>query len=204
MRWRMKILAINGSGRGKGNTHRLLEAMKDQIDQDVDFELINLKDYEFKGCIGCEGCAKTNKCVIQDDMQDLYPRIEEADGLILGSPTYFYNISASMKAFIERLYPYEVFDPYDRSVWVSATEATGLKYATVVAVCEQETKEDMGFTAEAMKMPLEALGFRVVGVEKVLHLFGRHDADDAVETLNQMRAAGLKLYRTIKLAESIR
>lgn len=198
----MKLLAVNGSGRGKGNTETLLRAMGADLPDDVEFELIRLKDYDFSGCTGCEGCAKSNQCVIKDDMQDLYPKIEAADGLILGSPTYFYNVSATMKAFIERLYPYEVFDPDDRSVWVSASEGNGLKYASVLAVCEQEDVSDMGFTAEAMAMPLEALGYRVVGVEKVLHLFGRSDAEKAAETLVQMKKAGAKLYKTIRLAES--
>lgn len=198
----MKILAINGSGRGRGNTSELLETIGSAMPINVDYDLIHLRDYDFGGCIGCEGCATSNQCVIKDDMQKLYPLIEASDAIVLGSPTYFYNISAKMKAFIERMYVYEVFDPEDRSVWVSATEASGLKYATVVAVCEQEDARDMGFTAEAMSMPLEALGYRVVGTEKVLRLFGKHEAKKNTEALAQMKKAGTKLYKTIQLAKN--
>jgi multimeric flavodoxin WrbA len=197
----MKILAVNGSGRGAGNTETILSAMGRLLPEEVEFEVINLKDYQIKGCTGCEGCAITNRCVLKDDMVRLYPKIEAADGLILGSPTYFYNISASMKAFIERLYCYEVFDADDRSVWVSATEGKGLKYSAVVAVCEQDDAVDMGFTAEAMSLPLQAVGYRVVSVHKVLHLFGRHEARSEEVLLNKAAMYGLKLYKTIKLSQ---
>lgn len=197
----MNILAINGSGRGKGNTETLLKAFGSGLPEDVNYEIIDLNRLTIRGCTGCEGCATSNRCVVKDDMQALYPKIEAADGLILASPTYFYNISAGMKAFIERLYPYEVFDLEDRSVWVSATESQGLKYASVVAVCEQEDEKDMGFTAEAMSMPLEALGYRVVSTEKVMHLFGKSDAEGALDVKATMKQAGVKLYKTIRLAK---
>jgi len=87
-------------------------------------------------------------------MQKLYPLIQEADAIILGSPTYFYNITSDMKAFIERLYCYEIFHKDDRAVWLPLNEISGIKYASVIAVCEQENEMDMGFTADAMKMPL--------------------------------------------------
>ncbi len=173
----MKLLAINGSGRGMGNTRTLLEAITRDIYEEVEYDIIDLNKLKFGGCIGCEGCSTTNRCVVNDDMQDLYDRIDEADGLILGSPTYYYNISALMKAFIERLYPYNSFDPNDRSIWVSTTERQGIKYASVVAVCEQEDIKDMGFTAEAMAMPLEAVGYRVVSVSKILNLYAKNEAN---------------------------
>ena len=189
----MKILAINGSGRGKGNTRTLLEAMKRDLPDEVVFEIIDLSRMSFRGCIGCEGCSTSNRCVLKDDMVPVYDTIDSADALVLGSPTYFYNITANMKAFIDRLYPYEVFDPEDRSIWMSATENKGLRYAAVVAVCEQEDAQDMGFTADAMTLPLQAVGYRVVSVSKVLHLFGKNEASKANEVLDQMARAGLKL-----------
>lgn len=200
----MKILAINGSGRGKGNTRTLLEAMGAGMPSEVDFEIVDLNRLNFGGCIGCEGCAKTNKCVVKDDMQMLYEKIEEADGMVLGSPTYFYNITAKMKAFIERFYALDAFDPEDRSVWISLQATKGLKYGAVIAVCEQKDAKDMGFTAEAMSGPLQDIGFQVVSTQKVLHLFGRHDAEGATETLDRMAMAGMKLYRTIRLAQGLK
>ncbi len=195
----MKILAINGSGRGKGNTRKLLEALSKEIPSDIQYEIVDLNRLNFAGCIGCEGCATSNRCIIQDDMQELYPLIDAASGLVLGSPTYYYNVTSKMKAFIERLYPYQVFDGNDRSIWSSVNEISRVKYALTIAVCEQNNEVDMGFTSEALSMPLEALGYRVVSKETVLNLFERNAAEDSDKILNQMSLVGLKLYKTIKL-----
>ena len=82
---------------------------------EVETQLIYLSDYNISGCTGCEGCKHTYKCVIMDECRK-YPLIMNSDAIILGSPTYFYNITAEMKAFIERLYCFQVFAEDDRSV----------------------------------------------------------------------------------------
>jgi len=201
----MTILGIVGSKRKKGNTAALVTAALDAAKGDgIETELVYLCDYAFEGCRGCEGCRDTLTCVVKDDMQKLYPKLIHADALILGSPTYFYNITASMKAFLERLYPYEIFDADDRSVWLSQNEVTGIKYAAVIAVCEQEDVQDMGFTADAMSMPLAALGYRVVDVVKALHLFKKNDGANHPDTLAAARNAGLKLAKTLLLQDRIK
>jgi len=201
----MNILAVSGSPRKKGNTAALInEALKPFIDAGIECNTIHLGDYNFSDCIGCERCRETYKCTVDDDMQKLYPLIEEADALILGSPTYFYNITAKMKAFIDRFYCYEIFDDNDRSVWMSLNEASAVKYAAVIAVCEQNNKGDMGFTAEAMSMPLEALGYRVVSTVKALHLFKPGEAAENSTALNEARGAGERLLKTLQLREKVR
>ncbi|MGO3167239.1 flavodoxin family protein, partial [Senegalia sp. (in: firmicutes)] len=98
----MKVLGIVGSRRKNGNTSYLVQQALDSIEcKEIETKLVFLSDYNIKGCTGCEGCKDTYKCVITDDMQKLYPLILEADAIITGSPTYFYNITADMKAFIE-------------------------------------------------------------------------------------------------------
>jgi len=200
----MKILGIVGSKRKEGNTAALIDnALKSAEANGVDTQIIYLSDYNIQGCNGCEGCKYTCKCVVDDDMQKLYPLILQADAIILGSPTYFYNITSDMKAFIERLYCYEIFDKDDRSVWMSLNEAIGIKYASVIAICEQNNEHDMGFTAEAMKMPLEALGYRVIDVVKVLHLFKKGEAQQSNTALEQARISGEKLAKTLLLRKEI-
>jgi multimeric flavodoxin WrbA len=178
----MKILAICGSKRKKGNTHTIVNTVLDALKNDtVQTECITLNDYHFDGCTGCEGCQKSNACVIQDDMQKLYPKIEAADLLILASPTYYYNITADMKKFIERLYCYQVFDPNDRSNWTSVNALTGYKDAAVIAICEQNEEKFMGFTKTAMKQPLLDLGYNIISEATYLHLFGKNDAKKSLE-----------------------
>jgi multimeric flavodoxin WrbA len=196
----MKVLAIVGSKRKNGNTSYLVQQALDEIKCDeIETELVFLGDYNIRGCTGCEGCKYTYKCVIMDDMQKLYPRILEADAIITGSPTYFYNITADMKAFIERCYCFEVFAEDDRSVWSSINEVLGGKYAVVISICEQNDEKDMGFTAEAMSKPLEALGYRVIETVKVLKLFKKGDAILNQDALDEVKRSGQKLKKTIKL-----
>ncbi len=201
----MKILGVVGSRRKKGNTYTLMqEALKPFTMNNIDTKLVFLDDYNINDCNGCEGCKETYKCVINDDMQNLYPDILEADAIILGSPAYFYNVSADMKAFIDRCYCFEVFDKEDRSVWLALNEALGGKFATVIAVSEQEKEEDMGFTAEAMIRPLEALGYRVVSTVKALHLFKAGEALNNKKIMEDANKAGEKLLKCLQLKEKVK
>ena len=200
----MKVLGIVGSNRKKGNTSTLVqEALKSITREGIETELIFLSDYKISGCCGCEGCKDTFKCVIKDDMQKLYPLLLEADGIILGSPTYFYNITSGMKAFIERCYNFEIFAEDDRSVWLSVNEALGGKYAAVISICEQHDVKDMGFTDMAMVKPLEALGYRVVDTVRVLELYEKKDALNNNSSLERAQLAGERLAKTIKLRKAV-
>jgi len=201
----MKILGLVGSKRKTGNTATLVQAaLKSAEINEIETHIEYLGDYNINGCNGCEGCKNTYKCIINDDMKKLYPLVLEADAIILGSPTYFYNISSDMKAFIERLYCYEIFDKDDRSVWMSLNESIGFKYAAVIAICEQNNEYDMGFTAEAMKLPLEALGYRVVDTVKVLQLFEKGDAKKNNIAIRQAERAGEKLAKTLILQKEVK
>ncbi len=198
----MKVLGIVGSKRKNGNTAYLVKKALESVEStEITTEIIYLGDYLIEGCTGCEGCKNTYQCVIADDMQKLYPKILEADAIITGSPTYFYNITSDMKAFIERLYAHQVFAHDDRAVWTSINEVLGGKYAVVIAICEQNNNKDMGFTAEAMSMPLEALGYRVVETVKTLHAFKRDDTKNNLTAEAQVIEAGIKLRKTMMLAE---
>ncbi len=202
----MKILGIVGSQRKKGNTSALVqEALKPFKDKKnpAETELIFLGDYNIKSCTGCEGCKDTLRCVIDDDMQKIYPLITEADALILGSPTYFYNVSADIKAFIDRCYCFVVFHENDRSVWLSVNEALGGKYAAVIAVCEQHQEEDMGYTAVAMEKSLESLGYRVVSTVKTMGAFAAGDVLKNEGAMQEARLAGEKLQKTLKLRDNL-
>ncbi|MDD2553360.1 MAG: flavodoxin family protein [Desulfotomaculaceae bacterium] len=200
----MKILGISGSKRKKGNTSILVqEALQGAQKEGAKTELIFLGDYAIKGCLGCEGCKDTYRCVIDDDMQKIYPLLLESDGIILGSPTYFYNISADMKAFIDRCYCFEVFAEEDRSCWSSINEARGGKYAAVIAVCEQQDEKDMGFASEAMCLSLQALGYRVIDQVKVFNLFKAGEALNDNDVLRRSGKAGEKLVKTIQLRKDL-
>ena len=103
-----------------------------------------------------------------------------------------------------RCYCFEIFDKDDRSVWLALNEALGGKFATVIAVSEQEKEEDMGFTAEAMIRPLEALGYRVVSTVKALHLFKAGEALNNKKIMEDANKAGEKLLKCLQLKEKVK
>ena len=102
-----KILAVNGSPR-KGNTDfmlgLILEAAKNS---GADVEEIKLKERKINFCDGGDDhCLVKHSCCIKDDMDEIYGKIEEADLIILASPSYFSNVTARMKNFMDRCNPY--------------------------------------------------------------------------------------------------
>lgn len=200
----MKIIGVVGSKRKNGNTATLVSEALDAVkNKGIDTEIIYLGDYNIKGCMGCEKCKDSYTCIIKDDMQKLYPKIMEANGIILGSPTYFYNITSDVKAFIERLYCYEIFDETNRSIWMSLNEALGGKFAVTIAICEQHDEKDMGSTSQAMDLSLTSLGYRIVDSVKILDLFDSDAADHSFNAKEKSKEAGIKLAKTLLLRENI-
>ena len=99
----MKTLFILGSPRKNGNSELLVEQIESGvIEAGSSSERIRLEGMDIHPCLGCGGCEKTGRCVIQDDMQGLYDKIDEADRLLIVSPVYFYGVTAQTKAFIDR------------------------------------------------------------------------------------------------------
>lgn len=100
----MKVIGINGSTRKDGNTALIIGKVFDELNKEgIETELIQLVDYEIKPCRGCFACKGRGNCVFADDgFAEIFIRIVEADGIILGSPVYSADVSAKMKAFLER------------------------------------------------------------------------------------------------------
>jgi multimeric flavodoxin WrbA len=102
----MKVVAFNGSARKDGNTAILINyALKELQQEGVDTELIQFAGHSIPGCNACMRCFQTKdeKCVIEDDIvNDCIARMIAADGIILGSPTYFADLTPEMKALIDR------------------------------------------------------------------------------------------------------
>lgn len=104
----MKILAIIGSPRKKGNTDILVdETLKGSHIQGHTYDKIYLYDYEISPCIDCRRCKKENQsCILNDGMRKIYPKMEGADVILFGTPNYWYGPSAKMKLLIDRMRPF--------------------------------------------------------------------------------------------------
>jgi len=98
-----KVIGIFGSPRQNGNSDILLNsAIRGVETNGVDIERIIVRDLKIAPCNSCGGCWEKGVCVIDDDMQKIYSRLVDADGIIVASPIYFMGVSAQLKAFIDR------------------------------------------------------------------------------------------------------
>ncbi len=188
-----QILGIGGSPRKGGNSDILLQHILHNGE-----ETKQLRDLQFQSCIGCEKCRKDKICTgLQDDMSLLYPKIIKAKGLVLVSPTHNYNITALMKAFIDRLYCFYNFDSKNRpGPWSSQLANQGRK-AIIVAVCEQENKQDMGFTLDAMRLPLQALGYEIIEELPVFGVFAKGKVKGRKKILAKASVLGTLLAQAV-------
>jgi multimeric flavodoxin WrbA len=102
----MKVVALNGSARKDGNTAIIINLVFDELKEEgIETELIQLAGNPIAGCIACYKCFKNKnrRCSVEKDMlNDVIEKMLQADGIILGSPTYFSDVSSGMRAFIER------------------------------------------------------------------------------------------------------
>jgi multimeric flavodoxin WrbA len=102
----MKVIAFNGSPRKEGNTFALLNMVLDEIKgAGIETELYSLAGKSIQGCVACYQCMKNKngKCAVEKDIaNECIAKMREADGILLGSPTYFSDVTAGMKALIER------------------------------------------------------------------------------------------------------
>jgi len=103
----MKVIAFNGSPRKKGNTAMLVNSVFDELKKEgIETELLQLGGKDIKGCLGCMKCfeVQDNTCVTRKDdiLNEYFQKMIRADGIIIGSPTYFSNVSSEVKALIDR------------------------------------------------------------------------------------------------------
>jgi len=103
----MKIAIINGSPRKNGATFKILNYFKEILensDSEMNIKFVNLIDYNFKYCIGCQFCYNKGKCIISDDrIEEIHDIIKNSDGLIFGSPSYATNITGLYRNFYDRV-----------------------------------------------------------------------------------------------------
>ncbi len=101
----MKALLINGSPRAKGCTYTALSELKSSLEAEgVEVELIHVGHLDIHGCIACGICAKTGKCVFDDIVNEVAPKLNEADAFVIGAPTYYASPAGGAIAFMDRLF----------------------------------------------------------------------------------------------------
>ncbi len=101
-----KVLILNGSPRKHGYTSDLIETMKCNLNENIHVDVFECHDANVRFCTDCRHCEVNYSCIINDEMQVLYKKIEEADVLVFATPVYFYTVSAQIKAVIDRFQVY--------------------------------------------------------------------------------------------------
>jgi multimeric flavodoxin WrbA len=158
------ILVLVGSPRHKGNTELLADAfIKGAITAGNKVTKYALHGKKIWPCTDCQACYKTGRCILQDDMREVYGLLSNTDILVLASPVYFYGISAQLKALLDRLHnPVRDKFPIKASVLLSVCADTeedtfipsiamykaigrylGWEDKGIVTVCDVEKKGDI-------------------------------------------------------------
>jgi multimeric flavodoxin WrbA len=193
----LKVISINGSRRKNGNTALLVQSILKPLEQNgAEITSIFLGDFTIGACTGCEGCNSSWDCVITDDFQALTKMMDDADGIILASPTYWYTVTSDMKRFIDRCYCLIQF-PESRSEWVGKYDETG-KACVTAAVCEQKDETNMGNTLTLLTDFAKDIGLDVVASAKALNCFEAGSIENEKKALSEAESAGKNILRQIK------
>ena len=100
-----KVLVLNGSPHAKGCTARALEEVMNTLHEEgIETELIHLGNKDIRGCMSCGFCMKNGRCVFDDEVNRVAPLLEEADGLLIGSPVYYSSPNGTILSFLDRLF----------------------------------------------------------------------------------------------------
>jgi len=150
----MKILALIGSPRKGGNTDLLIdEILRSAMKNGHKVEKLYLYDSKILPCRDCRRCKQSESnysCSLRDGMQEIYPRLEESDAIVFGTPVYWYGPTAQMKLFIDRLRPF-----------IASRRLMGKK--GLVVVPSEEGPECCGPLMEMFDRSFDYLGMKMEG-----------------------------------------
>ncbi len=175
----MKVLLVNGSPNAKGCTFTALsEVAKTLGENGIDTEIVHVGHKQIHGCIGCYKCMQTAKCSFDDIVNDVAPKFEEADGIIIGSPVYYASAAGGLVSFLDRLF-FSTSAKFPKRMKVGAAVASCRRAGSVATfdminkyftmtqmpvVSSQYWNEVHGFTPEDVQKDLEGMQtMRVLG-----------------------------------------
>ena len=124
----MKILLINGSPKREGNTYVALHEVQKTLEAEgIEVELIHVGHKNIHGCIACNRCKELGKCVFDDIVNEVAPKFEQADGIVVGSPVYYASPNGTLLSFLDRLF---YSTSFDKSMKVGAAVAVARRGGT--------------------------------------------------------------------------
>jgi multimeric flavodoxin WrbA len=127
----MKALLLNGSPNAKGCTYTALSIVAEELEKNgVEAEIVHVGHKDIHGCIGCGRCAELGHCVFNDIVNEVAPKFEAADALIVGSPVYYASPNGTMLACLDRLF---FSTHFDKRMKVGASVVSARRAGTTAA-----------------------------------------------------------------------
>ena len=185
----MKVLILNGSPHEKGCTARALQEVEETLNREgIETETIVVGNQNIRGCISCNHCGKTGKCVFDDPVNEIARKFEGADGLLVGTPVYYAGANGTLLSLLDRLFYSTGFDKAMKvgAVVLSSRRAGSTsaydeinKYFTIASMpiaSSSYWNEVHGFTAGDVEKDLEGLqtmrnlGRNMAFLIKAIHL----------------------------------
>ncbi len=181
----MKILGISCSARKDGNTVAMLnEALKAAKADGAEVELFSVAGKDIKGCEGCWSCTKTGKCKIKDDVALLFEKMIAADGIIFGTPVYFYGMTGQAKSIIDRTISLrEPGKNLANKVWGVVTSAGSLGMVDVL--------KDLSFYAVQRRM--------LSANQVAAYFMGPEDLQKMPKCLEALKMQGRQMVALVKM-----
>jgi multimeric flavodoxin WrbA len=153
----MLVVGILGSPRLRSNTGLLVErVLAGAGAAGADTELIRLRSLKFESCRHCGGCDQTGRCVVQDDMQQLYPKLRAAQHVVVASPVQFSGVSGQTKAMVDRM----------QCCWVqmyrlrrTPSDLAGQRRGVFIATCGGKDRRVFDWAAHTVRAFFNSTGF---------------------------------------------
>ncbi|KUO68727.1 MAG: hypothetical protein APF77_14565 [Clostridia bacterium BRH_c25] len=191
----INVLAIYGSHRRGQNSDILVDKLLEGIGSDeVSVEKIYASAPGIKSCTACEGCYKLGRCVIKDEMQQVYQAIDKADIVISSSPVYFYTVTSHMKKLIDRC----------QAVWASKYKRSGSlvskKHRIGYIACtagEPEEKSYFGCTVKVFELFYKCINTELIGSMLVSNVDDKH-VKDRTDIQLEAYEAGRRLKESLR------
>lgn len=191
----MRILGIYGSPRPGGNTDRMLDAfLEGAREAGAEVETVYARKLTMQGCIGCGGCDETGQCVVQDDMQKVYELLEAAEGIVLASPVYFYNVTGQVKLLIDRsqaLFMRKILAEKAHTPSAGRASSAG-KRGFLLSAAATRGKRLFDCARLTFTYFMDALGGEMVGELCFRELEGKKDVEKDPQLLARCRAEGTR------------
>jgi multimeric flavodoxin WrbA len=183
----LNILALVGSPRLGGSTDFLVDrALEEAAKLGAKTEKIILSQYKVAPCLGHDDCGSFESCVQKDDTSWILDRLCEADGVILATPVYYYNVSAQLKAFIDRNY---FLNMHDRK---SQARSVGIIVVAQSAGIEDTVHTLKKYINEVFKVPTD----RVIELHGYAYELG--EAQNDPQLVERAQEFGRKMVKSLK------